>query len=375
MWDKTVRKYRIGHSTGIIGFCYFDLINRSGKASFGGTVVIRPGLIGCQPPEMVIVMDLEHDQFFSHTELVAILSYVGQALYYLSRRGMFAISERDNENAFIPAHIFSFMAWEDNFLSYVSSHYQTGIALPAETRHKIINSRNIAIGVHTKKKIFFSIFDQLLHGSPEFIPLLDKMLTKGKAEITDFVIRMYQQLFQQVMSCEDKKIIPNQGVLFPTSWFNVFDGDSGLCFVQLLSDIIATNIYVSIVKPLIEKGENLESLYDKIMIRRMNPQQILEHPVSIDNYLSHRGLLTDTEDQSFFFKEQLPEVYDNDVVDSLSMSNIPDENKYADELITNHFTEISDTEGSYLELSEPVSYWTENLESIKKQRDIFVTNQ
>ena len=114
-----------------------------------------------------------------HSEVISIFHEFGQAVYQILAKSKFcAFSGSNVEFDFvqIPPLILDNMCWDPIILKRLSSHCDTKNELPDNIIEKMIKIRNLNIGIHYKKVILSSIYDQLIHSSTEFITICENFL-------------------------------------------------------------------------------------------------------------------------------------------------------------------------------------------------------
>lgn len=372
-WDDRVRCFimtKRGEEY-MFGSFYLDLLPREGKMPVSGCFAITPSAVYPRTaqseqkrPSISLVMSIENAEYMSHNELVNLLSQLGHLIYYLTQATTYAITEKETERMLLLPHLLSHLAWNRKFLKEISHHYQTGSAIPSDIASKVVNGRNMNSGVSIKRRVFLAIFDQLLHSSPEYLSMIERV--EDKADAQELLVKTYQRVYQQVMVTEKWNVISNQGVVFPSSWFNIFDGDAGLGYVSLWAEMVSTDLYYSVLEK-DKTGSKWLQVFNYLTDRSVsNPAyKLMDREPSVDNFLLYRGLTTETEEHSYFFKsDHLPVVKRDEIPDAMSMTTAVDSEKYADDLVDNHFTEFTEnmTDIRELEVSEP-GLWSDKLES------------
>jgi len=425
-WNKSVVHYDVydlsKKQKSLVGYLYLDLFQRSGKIKQTRSFILRPGSqypLGkgtYQPTVMSLVSYIElvgdpKETLLDHSEVVNIFHEMGHIMFHMLGRPKYIPNSSSNiEKDFIqtPSLTLDNLCWEPIILKRLSKHCKTNEPLSDEIIRKMINIRNLNVGIHYKKIILSSIYDQLIHSFDEFAGTCENYLkiedpSKRASIIRNYFCDIYKQLHIKVLKSSDSKestIEFNAGTLFPYNFENILIGDDAMFYCIPWSRVNAADIYNTKFKDLSNLTkvgmefrrcifENDGTLDSSQIMKRY-----LGRDLSIDGFLELYGLETNA-DYSFFFN--------TDKVNSTTINNSPtttelilSENKngveeigeYDSDSDMNRFSEIHDDD---LRFTESVGvnklqyiqskikmdndvYMTENTESLKKYNNIFIKN-
>ena len=329
----------------------------------------------------------------------------------LSKSKYSPLSGSNMEKDFIqtPSLTLDNLCWEPSILKRLSRHCETGQTLSDEIIRKMINIRNLNVGIHYKKIILSSIYDQFIHSSEGFIDMCETFLkiddvNKKTATIKENFSNLYEQLHKKILKSSDSKdnsIEFNQGTLFPYNFENILIGDDALFYCIPWSRITASDIYNTKFKDisnLTKVGMDFRKhIFDNngTLDSSQIVREYLGRDIQIDGFLELFDLETNA-DYSFFFNTDKINSSTNNNNSPTTTELILSENKNrVDEIVDddydsemNRFSEINDED---LRFTESVGinklryiqnkikmdndvYMTENTESLKKYNNIFIKN-
>jgi oligopeptidase A len=176
IWHPEVRYYAISDSNGreIAGF-YLDPCAREGKRGgawmhdcisrkgFGGTRVIPVAQLVCNftPP----VGDAP--PLLTHKDVVTLFHEFGHGLHFMLTQvdypSIGGIAGVPWDAVELPSQFMEQYAWRPEVLPLISSHVDTGAALPAEMLEKLLASRVFHAGLQAVRQLEFALFDFRLH--------------------------------------------------------------------------------------------------------------------------------------------------------------------------------------------------------------------
>lgn len=128
----------------------------------------------------------DHDSLMSHDEIETFFHEFGHILHeiltqvaHISQSG-FSVAWDFVET---PSQMFESWAWDKQVIRSLSSHYQTGEALPDKTINQLIASRSHMAALWTMRQLCYTLFDMRLHTE-----------TRNREEDPNLV---YTQLYEQ----------------------------------------------------------------------------------------------------------------------------------------------------------------------------------
>ena len=186
-WDSNgssgarVRKFVFTDEAGrFLGTMYLDLHPREGKYQHAAHFTVRCGCVlqgtsatpEYQTPIVALVCNMapQGGSVLNHHEVETLFHEFGHALHSLLSRTTFQhVSGTRAAMDFVetPSHLFENYAWDPQFLAIMARHYGTGEAIPTDTVHKLLKSRNEFRCIETQNQILYALFDQALFGVPD----------------------------------------------------------------------------------------------------------------------------------------------------------------------------------------------------------------
>ncbi|MDZ7937251.1 MAG: M3 family metallopeptidase [Rhodoferax sp.] len=201
VWDAGVKFYRIerrgAQGVQLVGQFYLDPTARTGKR--GGawmddvrTRWLRPDNGQLQTPvahlvcnfaEGVEINGVRQPALLSHDDVTTLFHEFGHGLHHMltqvNERDVSGISGVEWDAVELPSQFMENFCWEWNVLQHMTSHVDTGEALPRALFDKMLAGKNFQSGMQTLRQIEFSLFDMLLHTdhapADDFMPLLNQV--------------------------------------------------------------------------------------------------------------------------------------------------------------------------------------------------------
>ena len=195
VWHPTVRFFRIVRNNELVGQFYLDLYARETKrggawmdeaitrrrlgSSVGASIQTPVAYLNCNFPAPVNGKPAT----FSHDDVITLFHECGHGLHHLLTRveelAVSGIHGVEWDAVELPSQFMENFCWEWDVLQGMTSHAETGAALPRALYDKMIAAKNFQSGMQTLRQIEFGLFDLLLYSefTPEpgkpFKPLLD----------------------------------------------------------------------------------------------------------------------------------------------------------------------------------------------------------
>ncbi len=191
VWNAGVHFHRIERDGQLIGQFYLDPSARTGKR--GGAWMddvrgrwLRPDTGALQTPVAHLVCNFAggvdgKPALLTHDDVTTLFHEFGHGLQHMltqvNEHDVSGISGVEWDAVELPSQFMENFCWEWSVLQHMTSHVETGAALPRPLFDKMLAARNFQSGLQTLRQIEFSLFDMLLHSShdPEqdFMPLLE----------------------------------------------------------------------------------------------------------------------------------------------------------------------------------------------------------
>lgn len=221
VWHDDVRFFRIERDGEQVGQFYLDLFARDtkrGGAWMGEVLTRRRHAAGVQTPVAYLVCNFSgpvggKPALFTHDEVITLFHECGHGLHHLLTRidepAVSGIHGVEWDAVELPSQFMENFCWEWDVLSDMTSHVDSGAALPRELYDRMIAAKNFQSGMQTVRQLEFSLFDLRLHH--DFDPAGDKS-----------VLGLIDEVRRQVAV-----LIPPAWHRFPHSFSHIFAGGYG----------------------------------------------------------------------------------------------------------------------------------------------------
>ena len=181
LWHPDVHLYEITDrdSGQPLGELFLDLYARSGKYEHAAKFTIRKRKRwrdgSLQTPQVVLVCNFAapapgRSSLLRHDEVVTLFHEFGHGLHELLTCAEFSrLAGTSLARDFVeaPAQMFENWAWDPDVLKRCSRQDVTGKPLPDNLLHGIVQSRQLGIGLHVERQIFYGSMDLAFHSSPD----------------------------------------------------------------------------------------------------------------------------------------------------------------------------------------------------------------
>ena len=198
VWHPDVRFFDIETSAGkAVGGFYLDAYARPHKRSgaWMDDCVGRKRLpTGAAQPVAYLVCNFlppsgARPALLTHDDVVTLFHEFGHGLHHLLTRVNYPSLAGINGVAWdaveLPSQFLENYAWHPEVLQRISSHVDSGAALPQESQARLIATRSFHAGLQTMRQLEFALFDFRLHAEyePERGGRIAQMLAEVRAEI------------------------------------------------------------------------------------------------------------------------------------------------------------------------------------------------
>jgi len=218
-WHPDVRFFDIHDASGeFIGQFYADLFARPSKrggAWMDDAITRKRKRNGIQIPVAYLNCNFSapvggRPALFTHDEVITLFHELGHGLHHLltrvEQRGVSGINGVEWDAVELPSQFMENFCWEWDVVRGMSSHVETGAALPRELFDKMLAAKNFQSGLHAVRQLEFALFDMHLHY--DFDP--DGVLTP-------------LQLLERVRK-EVAVVLPPEYNRFPNNFSHIFAG-------------------------------------------------------------------------------------------------------------------------------------------------------
>jgi oligopeptidase A len=178
-WHGDVRFYNIFDNAGNYrGGIYFDLYARSNKrgGAWVSTCINRHRLDSNNVQFPVAFLSCNFSNpvndmpaLFTHKEVVTLFHEFGHALHHTLTK----VDEKDVSGingvlwdaVELPSQLLENWCWQEEALSLISGHYETGEPLPKSTLEKMLNAKNFQSARFLTRQLEFALFDFTIHAA------------------------------------------------------------------------------------------------------------------------------------------------------------------------------------------------------------------
>ena len=177
VWNKDVLFYRLERNGAVIGQFYLDQPARKGKR--GGAWMddvrsrwLRPDTGTLQTPVAHMVCNFADGvdgkpALLTHDDVITLFHESGHALHHMltqvNERDVSGINGVEWDAVELPSQFMENFCWEWEVLRHMTSHVDTGEALPRALYDKMLAAKNFQAGMGTLRQVEFALFDMLLH--------------------------------------------------------------------------------------------------------------------------------------------------------------------------------------------------------------------
>jgi oligopeptidase A len=179
-WHKDVRFYRIERDGKLVGQFYLDLYARAGKSGgawmddargrrvgANGQLQTPVAYLTCNFTEPAIIDGNVQPSLFTHDEVITLFHEFGHGLHHMLTQvdeiGVSGISGVEWDAVELPSQFMENFCWEWDVLSHMTTHVQSGDALPRALYDKMLAAKNFQSGMQTLRQVEFSLLDMHLH--------------------------------------------------------------------------------------------------------------------------------------------------------------------------------------------------------------------
>jgi oligopeptidase A len=197
-WHEDVTTYNVKKGDEVIARFYLDPYarrNKQGGAWMDDCRVRRIKSNGeLQLPVAYLTCNFtapvgDDPALLTHNDVVTLFHEFGHGLHHMMTKVTCADVSGINGVAWdaveLPSQFMENWCWQPEALKFISGHYQTGEALPAEMLDKMLAAKNFQSAMTTLRQLEFALFDFRLHiefesGNPNF---LQEILNKVRSEV------------------------------------------------------------------------------------------------------------------------------------------------------------------------------------------------
>ena len=238
IWHADVIAYDVTSNNNKIGTLYLDLFARNGKQPGAWMNSLQDRFITEQMNQLPIAAIMcnfapptagNEVSLLTFDEVQTLFHEMGHALHQLlSQINHFSISGINGvewDAVELPSQFMEYFTWNHAILKSISSHINTGAAIPDDLYNKVVKARHYQSGLAMLRQIEFAVLDILLHEN--------KILT-----VSD-----YQKLTQKVRS-QIAVIFPPEYNRFLNSFSHIFAGGYASGYYSYKwAEVLATDVF------------------------------------------------------------------------------------------------------------------------------------
>ncbi|BBB59589.1 oligopeptidase A [Undibacterium sp. KW1] len=256
VWHKDVKFYRLEKNGALIGQFYLDLYARNGKRGGAwmddarGRRLTAQGVqtpvayLTCNFSAPVTMNGVAKPALFSHDEVITLFHEFGHGLHHLLTKvddlSVSGISGVEWDAVELPSQFMENFCWEWDVLQHMTSHVDTGAALPRALYDKMIAAKNFQSGLQTLRQVEFSLFDMRLH---------DAFEPNGSQSVQDIVREVRAQV--AVMQ-------PPEFNRFQHSFSHIFSGGYAAGYYSYKwAEVLSADAYAAFEEHASESGSTL----------------------------------------------------------------------------------------------------------------------
>ena len=349
-WHPDVIVYGIlNKNQKLIGHLYLDVFSRDSKYKQTRCFCLRPGNLSVLPAVVLMASlgtkanNILLVQFQDVISLFHEMAHVMHHIFGKTKHSIFSGLNVEVDFVETPAQILDLLCWEKHIIKQLSHHYQTGESLDDKIIEKLIKLKNIDVGLHYKKHILVSLFDQMVYSSQQIIDSFEGILKNGEQQdIHNLVSNIYKQLNNEIMIDNNKnqkyRIKLNDKIGVPYDWINTFLGSDSQYYCSVWSRVLSADVYIEKIK-----GQISSDIGDKLI------ESILQHGgtkpgydmicnfigriPTIDGFISMHDLDADMEYSFFLNTDQVTNnIHNINVTESNKFSEINESAVYVEDI-------------------------------------------
>ncbi len=325
-WHPDVTIYAILNKTQkLIGHLYLDVFSRDSKYKQTRCFCLKPGTLTGQLPSVVLMSSIgtiektkDNVTLVNFQDVISLFHEMAHVMHHIFGKTKYAIFNGLNvEVDFVetPAQVLDLLCWEKHVIKQLSHHYQTGESLDDTIISKLIKFKNIDVGLHYKKHILVSLFDQMVYSSQQVVDTIEGLLKTGNVDdINTTMSNLYRQLNNEIMIDNKKnlkyKIGLSNKIGVPYDWISTFLGSDAQYYCSIWSRVISADMYSEKIKGNID-GEVGNELVEHIFQyggTKPGYEMIcnyMKRTPSIDGFINMHDLDTDMEYSFFLNTDQI----------------------------------------------------------------------
>jgi oligopeptidase A len=302
VWHPSVRFFRIERtsagsadgSTELVGQFYLDPYARPGKRPGAWMDDVRgrwarpEGRL--QTPVAQLVCNFTpplsgRAALLSHDDVTTLFHEFGHGLHHMLTQvddiGVAGISGVEWDAVELPSQFMENFCWEWDVVKRLTSHIDTGAALPRELFDRMLAAKNFQSGLQTLRQVEFSLFDMRLHAEPGSEDRIAEVLDEVRDEVSVFkppALNRFQHSFSHIFAGG------YSAGYYSYKWAEVLSADAWSAFEESAQDGGVLNVATGrrYRQAVLEAGGSRPAMESFKAFRGREP--------SIDALLRHQGM-------------------------------------------------------------------------------------
>jgi len=179
----------------------------------------------------------------------------------------------------LPSQFLENWCWEEQALSFISGHYETGEPLPADLLERMLAARDYQSAMQMVRQLEFSLFDFLLHSEPGDKVDVQKVLNDVRKEVAVVMppeFNRFQHSFGHIFAGG------YAAGYYSYKWAEVLSADAYSKFEE--DGIFNRDTGTSFLENILEMGGSREPMALFVAFRGREPK--------VDALLRHSGIRT-----------------------------------------------------------------------------------
>jgi len=202
-WHPHVRYFEISDQQGEqrAGF-YLDLYARSKKrgGAWMADCAVRRRLPDGQLQKPLAYLTCNFNKpvgdkpaLFTHDEVITLFHEFGHGLHHMLTRmdvaGVSGINGVAWDAVELPSQFLENWCWQEEALSFISKHFESGETLPQDLLSRMLKARNFNSAMQMVRQLEFSLFDMRLHAEydPEQGARIQQLLDQVREQVSVFI--------------------------------------------------------------------------------------------------------------------------------------------------------------------------------------------
>jgi oligopeptidase A len=288
IWQTDVRYFRIEKNGQEIASFYLDIFareNKRGGAWMADCRVRRQTPVGLQKPVAFLTCNFtppvgDVPSLLTHNEVTTLFHEFGHGLHHmLTQVDVAAVSGINGvpwDAVELPSQFLENWCWEPEVIPMISSHYESGEALPKELLDKMLAAKNFQSGMQMVRQLEFSLFDFRLHREysaeqPTDVQSLLNDIRQQVAVVAPPVFNKFQNGFSHIFAGG------YAAGYYSYKWAEVLSADAYARFEE--EGIFNVDTGRSFLEEILEMGGSQEpmALFVKFRGREPNVDALLRH--------------------------------------------------------------------------------------------------